>query len=45
MEETSFNKKYYNVFQVCEDFRQRLRELQRLRIRKDNESEKEENVS
>lgn len=28
--ETAFNKNYYNIFSICEDFRQRLAELQRL---------------
>ncbi len=37
---TSFNKKFYNVFSVCQEFRQRLAELQRLTSVKKKEKKK-----
>jgi hypothetical protein len=30
-ESINFNQKYYNIFSICQEFRQRLEELQRLR--------------
>ena len=30
-ESVNVNSRYYNLFSICQDFRQRLEELQRLR--------------
>ncbi len=30
-ESINFSHKYYNIFSICQEFRQRVKELQRLR--------------
>ena len=39
--QTAFNKNYYNIFSICEDFRQRLAELQRLRTKNKKKEQKD----
>ena len=31
MDRVSFNRNYYNVFKVCQEFRQRIEDFQRLK--------------
>ncbi len=44
---SSFNKNVYNIFSICEEFRQRLAELQRLKsvIKKDKQDLEKSDVS
>ena len=39
--ETAFNKNYYNIFSICEDFRQRLAELHRLGAKNKKKEQKD----
>jgi len=44
---TSFNKSGYNIFSICQEFRQRLAELQRLKslIKPDKQDLENKDVS
>ena len=42
IEELKYNKAYYNIFGVCQDFRQRLADLQRLSTADQQEKESED---
>lgn len=37
----AFNKNYYNIFSICQDFRQRLTELQRLGTKNKKKEQKD----
>jgi hypothetical protein len=42
IDKLQFNKNYYNVFGVCQEFRQRLEDLQRLTKAKKQEKEEKD---